>query len=79
MLVLLVLESHRNKLGYSWPSQVGIAGLTGLSKSTVNRALNRLESMGAFDRIPPFTPGHRRSYGRNTAYRMYPSYGEDYE
>ena len=62
-LVLLALASYANHLGLSWPSVETLVRRTALSRSTVFRALARLEQVGAvwrYQQRDPNDPKRRK-------------------
>lgn len=50
---------HNEEYGYAWPSQERICAICRISKATLNRALLRLEAVGAIARQPGV--GHRNT------------------
>lgn len=56
-LVLISLANHANPWRRTWPSVRLLAKEAGLSRRTVQRALNRLEKMGEIEEVDPKIEG----------------------
>lgn len=60
-LVLLVLRSHADSAGVSWPSQRTLAEETGMQRSGVQKALAALLEKGIIQQLDPGSQGSGNS------------------
>lgn len=60
-LVYVVLSSHVSRRNRAWPSHRTIGTVSGLSKSTVIRALRELEALGVIVKRHRFAHGERQT------------------
>jgi DNA-binding Lrp family transcriptional regulator len=51
LLVALAIADHANAAGVSWPGRTRLAEQTGLSASTVKRAVGRLRTLGVLETV----------------------------